>query len=205
MAASDEPNVNFGSPCVFYDSHPEEQPTLLGSYWQALKGNLYIAWSGDVPKALYPGNLRLTWWTTDNKQGLRDYELHQHALVKLQYDSLCELPDVRRCMILGFSGQNPYILTFGQNIWQEKFKREKRANNAKWLSPEEREKRLAERQKRLDAAGVAAAGHDDDEKAGTQHVEDKKNGISFKIDELIMSNEESETQRLLGGTDEDMV
>lgn len=60
---AEEPNVNFGSPCIFYDSHPDQQPTWIGSYWQTLKSHLYIAWSGDVPKQLYPGMLRLIWWT----------------------------------------------------------------------------------------------------------------------------------------------
>lgn len=98
---------------------------------------------------------------------------------------------------MGFSGQNPYVLTYGHNIWQEKFRKEKRANNAKWLSEEERSKRRAEREKRLEAEGGEAA-EKERERA-------KKSGLSFKIDELIMSNEESETQRLLGDKDEDLV
>ncbi|KAF1348987.1 hypothetical protein BDV97DRAFT_195967 [Delphinella strobiligena] len=187
-AAPAEPNVDFGYPAIFFDSHPEQQPSYLGSYWAMFKSHLYIAWSGDVPKRLNPGTLRLTWWTTDNVQGLRDYELHQHSLVKTQYDSLCGIPDVSRCMIMGFSGQNPYIMTYGHNIWQEKFRAEKRKNNEKWLSEEERSKRREERERREEAAGGEGG--------------EKKKGLSGKIDELIMSNEESETQRLLGGCED---
>lgn len=82
-------------------------------------------------------------------------------------------------------------MTYGHNIWQEKFRKEKRKNNEKWLSEEERSRRREERERRIEAG----------EEVGQA---EKKSGLSVKIDELIMSNEESETQRLLGGADEDM-
>lgn len=197
-----------------------------------------------MPKRLFPGTLRLVWWTvslplspspikhppltlplplfphlplfrdtqtrlsltltpaqTDNTEGLRDYELHQHALVKIQYDSLCDVPDVNRCLIMGYSGQNPYVMTYGHNIWQEKFKKERRSNNAKWLSEEERSKRRAEREKRLEAEGAGEDAIGEERERERERV--RKARIGVKVDEIIMSNEESETQRLLGDVDPD--
>ena len=67
-AAATEPNVNFGAPAIFYDSHPHLQPSYIGSCWEAFKGTMHIAWSGIVPKRLWPGTLRLVWWTVSNSQ-----------------------------------------------------------------------------------------------------------------------------------------
>ncbi|TKA36564.1 hypothetical protein B0A49_13582, partial [Cryomyces minteri] len=87
------PNINFGSPIIIFDSHPEEQDSHFWSYWTTFKTTLSIAWTGDVPKPLHPGSLRIVWWTTDNVRGHKDYELHQHTLVKESFDSLLSLPD----------------------------------------------------------------------------------------------------------------
>jgi hypothetical protein len=57
------PNVNFGSPTIFFDSHPEEQESYLHSWYTAVKGQLVTAWSGVVPKPVLPGKLKLVWWT----------------------------------------------------------------------------------------------------------------------------------------------
>ncbi|TKA61391.1 hypothetical protein B0A49_12647 [Cryomyces minteri] len=57
---------------------------------------------------------------TDNVRGHKDYELHQHTLVKESFDSLLSLPDVRRCLVMGFSGQNPFTMTYdGQHPWSQ--------------------------------------------------------------------------------------
>lgn len=57
------PNINFGSPVVFFDSHPELQHGYLASWVYSFRDHLKIAWTGDVPKQLHPGTLRLVWWT----------------------------------------------------------------------------------------------------------------------------------------------
>ena len=35
---SGPPVLDFGSPVIFFDSHPEEQDSYIQSYWTALKG-----------------------------------------------------------------------------------------------------------------------------------------------------------------------
>jgi hypothetical protein len=54
-----EPNIDFGSPTIFFDSHPEEQESYLYSYWSSFKTTLKIAITGQVPKFLNPGTLRI--------------------------------------------------------------------------------------------------------------------------------------------------
>jgi hypothetical protein len=53
---------------------------------------------------------------------MKDYELHEYALVRRNFDVLLDLPEVRRVVIMGYSGQNPYILG-DKNPWVEKFTR----------------------------------------------------------------------------------
>lgn len=118
------PNIDFGKPTVFFDSHPEEQESYLYSYWSSLKSQLKIAWTGDVPKPLNPGQLRIVWWTHEGHQGMKDYELHQYELVRNNFDSLLNLPDVRRVLIEGYSGQNPFIMA--SNPWADAEKKQKR-------------------------------------------------------------------------------
>ena len=71
---SSEPNVNFGAPIIFFDSHPEEQESYIYSYWSSLKSNLKIAWTGEVPKFHEPGKLRIIWWTHDVSRNANDRE-----------------------------------------------------------------------------------------------------------------------------------
>jgi hypothetical protein len=71
---SGEPNVNFGAPIIFFDSHPEEQESYISSYWSSLKSNLKIAWTGEVPKFHEPGKLRIIWWTYDVSRNAHDRE-----------------------------------------------------------------------------------------------------------------------------------
>jgi hypothetical protein len=123
---SAEPNVNFGFPAIFFDSHPDEQESYLYSYWSSLKTSLKIAYTGRVPKPLLPGTLRITWYTIDGNEGQKDYELHEYAIVRKNFDVLLALEEVRRVVITGFSGQNPYIMTQGRNPWQDKFTRQLR-------------------------------------------------------------------------------
>jgi hypothetical protein len=124
---SQPPNVDFGSPAIFFDSHPSEQESYLYSYWSSLKNTLHIAWTGQVPKPLEPGTLRVVFWTHENTQGIKDYELHEYILVQESWEELCKQDEVRRCLVMGYSGQNPYVRADGgSNPWVEKFQRDQK-------------------------------------------------------------------------------
>ncbi|KAH8602991.1 hypothetical protein B0O99DRAFT_604840 [Bisporella sp. PMI_857] len=99
------------SPVIFMDSDPSMQPSYLGSYVVALRGQIYTALTGDVPKFHEPGKLRVVWWDTNGSQGLRDYELRQYREVETYWNSLRILPEVRRCVVMGYTKQNPYKAT----------------------------------------------------------------------------------------------
>lgn len=117
--------VDFGSPIVFFDSHPEMQESYLYSYWSSLKSSLNTAWTGDVPKFHETGVLRILFWTIDGTQGLKDYELREYEKVREDWLKLCDLEDVSRALVMGYSGQNPY--TMGKNNpWVERFQRERK-------------------------------------------------------------------------------
>ena len=92
---SNEPNVNFGSPAIFLDSHPDEQESYLYSYWSSLKSSLKIAFTGEVPPVLNPGTLRLTWWMRDGTQGIKDYDLHEYAQVRANFDTLLNMAEIQ--------------------------------------------------------------------------------------------------------------
>jgi len=120
------PNVDFGSPAIFFDSDPSAADSYLYSYWSWLKGTLHIAWTGVVPKPLQVGTLRLIFHTDNDTQGMKDFELHEYALVREAYDEALRQPDVVRALVMGYSGQNPYIMYGGKNPWVERFERERR-------------------------------------------------------------------------------
>ena len=83
------------------------------------------AFTGQVPKFHEPGKLRLIWWTTEDAEGMKDYELHQYMMVRENFDVLLALPEVRRVVVMGYSGQNPYVMgDRGTNPWAEKFGRD---------------------------------------------------------------------------------
>lgn len=63
-----------------------------------------------MPKPLLAGSLRIIWYMDNGKEGMKDYELHQSALVRENYEMLCSHPDVRRVLVRGYSGQNPWVL-----------------------------------------------------------------------------------------------
>ncbi|TVY82282.1 hypothetical protein LSUE1_G001908, partial [Lachnellula suecica] len=101
--------MDIGTPTTFLDSFPQaENNGYLYSGISFLKSQLHTAWTGIVPKPLLPGSLRIIWYTDTDKEGMRDYELYEAALVMENYDMLCGLPDVRRVVVMGFSGQNPW-------------------------------------------------------------------------------------------------
>jgi hypothetical protein len=169
---SNPPNLDFGSPTIFFDSHPEEQESYLYSYWSSLKLQLKIAYTGKVPKFLNPGQLRIIWYTHDGNEGLKDYELHEYKLVRDNFDVLLALPEVRRVVIMGYSGQNPYVLgAGGRNPWQDRFDREfkkmekegKQAHLAQEkmehsVGKEERERIEKEKKERLDNSKEGRSG-----------------------------------------------
>ncbi|KAJ8064300.1 hypothetical protein OCU04_006646 [Sclerotinia nivalis] len=126
MTNSQVPNLNFGSPIIFFDSNPEMQQTYLGSCLTSLKETLKTSWTGEVRKFHQPGTLRIIFWTPDDKECIKDYELHEYKLVREAWESLFNLPDVKRAIVTGYSGQNPYIKDFGEkNPWEDKIEREK--------------------------------------------------------------------------------
>ena len=106
-------------------------------------------------------------------------------------------------MIMGYSGQNPYVMTYGQNIWQEKFAKEKRAGAAgsqpHIMSEEERSRRREERERREEDKRA------ENGEGGAAAVKGRSR-LGDRINEVILRNEEQETMRLLGDDDrEDMV
>jgi hypothetical protein len=147
------PNVDFGFPAIFFDSHPEEQASYLYSVYNYFKSTFHIAWTGQVPKPLEHGMLRLIFWTEDDTQGMKDFELHEYATVREAYEEALRLDEVRRVMVMGFSGQNPYIYTHGKNPWVERFEREKRARANGQRMDQSKENRAG---KRLDINEIIA-------------------------------------------------
>ncbi|CAG8979899.1 hypothetical protein HYALB_00011263 [Hymenoscyphus albidus] len=108
---------DIGKPTILFDSHPEKQEGYAYSYYSALKSSLYTAFTGDVPKHHNPGKLRIEWWTNDKKKGLRDYDLHEHELVRKAFYELDGMKEVERVVVLGYSGQNPYLI--GEDEWEQ--------------------------------------------------------------------------------------
>ena len=132
---------------------------------------------------------------TDGNQGLRDFELHQAELIKSLWDSLLDNPDVSRALVTGYSGQNPYVLTYGDNPWltkEQKDKLRRKENEQLWAKKSAN--RVATRSKgdRFEDA--------DEEKERIR----RKEQIFEHIDEVIQSNEEAEKEKLLGGAREDV-
>lgn len=127
MPTSEPPNVDFGSPVIFFDTNPEEQESYLYSFWSSLKSSLTIAWTGVVPPFHEPGKLRLVFWTSDGNQGIKDYELHEYELVREVWEKLFNTSDVKRALVTGYSGQNPYITNYGASrTWVDAVERKKR-------------------------------------------------------------------------------
>ncbi|KAI9053651.1 hypothetical protein LZ554_002605 [Drepanopeziza brunnea f. sp. 'monogermtubi'] len=166
-----EPNIrtDFGRPVIFFDSHPEEQESYLYSYWSSFKSNLKIAWTGDVPKFHELGVLRIYFYTQEGKIGHKDYELREYEKVKEDWNKALELPEVRRAVVMGYSGQNPY--TLGHNPWVEKFKKDKRNQERAEAQRKKQDALRAERKKTLAAEDL----------------------IDF--DDIIAQTEEAEVQR----------
>lgn len=191
-----EPNINFGTPTIFFDSHPEEQESYLYSYWSSFKSSLKIAWTGQVPKFLNPGTLRIIWYTQDGNEGMKDYELHEYALVRNNFDVLLKLDEVRRVVIMGYSGQNPYVMgAGGRNPWQDKFRREFRK-----VEREAREAKLAqELTERGPGPSMSKEERARVEREKKERLDNSKEGRIGKlidIEELLDEHEREEQERM---------
>ncbi|TVY49118.1 hypothetical protein LOCC1_G001215 [Lachnellula occidentalis] len=152
--------IDIGVPTTFLDSHPTEQNT---SYVVAglsfLRGQLYTAWTGIVPKPLLAGSLRIIWYTDKGKEGMKDYELHQATLVRENYEMLCSHPDVRRVLVMGYSGQNPWVLNSkGLESELRKMKNEARRARAAQDKIEGKGRGLAKGQRAVVGNGESESG-----------------------------------------------
>lgn len=69
------------------------------------------------------------------------------------WESLFKLEDVKRAIVMGYSGQNPYVKDFGEkNPWEDKIEREKRREKiSRQLQGESKEGRTG---KEIDIKGV---------------------------------------------------
>jgi hypothetical protein len=191
-----EPNINFGTPTIFFDSHPSEQESYLSSYWSSFKSTLKIAWTGQVPKFLSPGTLRIIWYTHDGSEGMKDYELHEYAQVRDSFDMLLGLDEVRRVLVMGYSGQNPYVMgPGGRNPWQDKFRREFRR-----VEMEAREAKLAqETVGRNPGPSMSKEERERVEKEKKERLDNSKEGRAGKvvdIEELLEEHEREEQERM---------
>ncbi|KAG8631807.1 hypothetical protein KVT40_000947 [Elsinoe batatas] len=112
-------------PIVFFDSHPEPQTGIVRDSINRFTKHLMTAWTGDVVLDVEPGMLRLQWYTTDSTFGKRDYLLSEHTECQTGWETLCNLPEVSRAMIVGYPSQNPYSID-GKSQWklQERKKKE---------------------------------------------------------------------------------
>lgn len=105
-----------------------------------------------MPKFHNPGTLRIIWYTHDGSRGIKDFELHEYALVREKFDVLLALDDVRRVVIMGYSGQNPYVRDAGAGGWGErKGKLEKEMDRM-----QEESKRAREAKEKIETAKIDA-------------------------------------------------
>ncbi|CAD6439297.1 100c1ce5-9f3a-4242-bf0b-e5a499dbb541-CDS [Sclerotinia trifoliorum] len=98
-------------------------PRILSHQSQRNPKNLLDGRSSQISQ---PGNPSHYILDSDNKECIKDYELHEYKLVREAWESLFNLPDVKRAIVMGYSGQNPYVKDFGdKNPWEDKIEREK--------------------------------------------------------------------------------
>ena len=55
----------------------------------------------------------MMWYTTDGNQGLKDYQLHEYAQVRENFDELLKMDEIRRVVIMGYPSENPYVVEPG--------------------------------------------------------------------------------------------
>lgn len=117
---------------------------------------------------------------------MKDYELHQYALVRENFDVLLAMPEVRRVVIMGYPGQNPYIVgDRGTNPWAEKFGRD-------WQRLRRETKRAS-----VGARGMKTEKEEEDEERTQERMDASKEGRVGKlvdIEKLIEDNDRLEEE-----------
>jgi hypothetical protein len=117
---------------------------------------------------------------------MKDYELHQFALVRENFDVLLALPEVRRVVIMGYSGQNPYVLgDRGSNPWAEKFGRD-------WARLRHERKQAS-----VGASGMKTEKEEEDEEKTRARMDASKEGRVGKlvdIEKIIEENDKAEEE-----------
>jgi hypothetical protein len=144
-----------------------------------------------VPPFHHPGTLRLTWTTTSGTSGLKDYELHEYAQVRDNFDVLLKLPEVRRVMIMGYSGQNPYILgESGRNPWVEKFSRMEREKRRT-----ERGNRKADQGSSSEGPGTGPVGGRTKNEENMDNIKEGRIGKLVDIEEVLEKVDKEEEEK----------
>jgi hypothetical protein len=117
---------------------------------------------------------------------MKDYELHQYALVRENFDVLLAMPEVRRVVIMGYAGQNPYIVgDRGTNPWAEKFGRD-------WTRLKKERQRAA-----VGASGMKSEKEEVDEERTRERMDASKEGRIGKvvdIEKIIEENDRVEEE-----------
>jgi hypothetical protein len=117
---------------------------------------------------------------------MKDYELHQYALVRENFDVLLAMPEVRRVVIMGYSGQNPYMVgDRGANPWAEKFGRD-------WAQLKKERKRAA-----VGGSGMKSEKEEEAEERTRERMDASKEGRVGKvvdIEKIIEENDKVEEE-----------
>lgn len=125
------PNPFRERPIPLLDSAPHLAPSWAGTWLGRASAHLSVAWTARPIAELESGFLRVEWETrasssaaaaghastgyisTDNEgqggaKGFKDYPLSARATVLRAYEVLSDLADVRRVVVWGWAGQNPF-------------------------------------------------------------------------------------------------
>lgn len=176
MALAPEPERPEGTPIIFFDSHPEEQAqSYLYSGLSWLGSQLHIAFTGQVPRPHLPGNLRVIWYTTDKNQGFKDYQLHEYAQVRENFDELLKMEEIRRVVIMGYPSENPYVVEAGGKKSQLAKQMDKKMQNLR-QNREEMKKNMEDDKVLYGADGLYGHIDSEEEEAEFRELEAKKEG-----------------------------
>ena len=105
--------------------------------------------------------------------------MHEYKLVRDAWESLFNLPDVKRAIVMGYSGQNPYVKDFGEkNPWEDKIEREKmRQRRSEQMQGESKEGRTG---KEIDIKRVI----DKTEEAEVKKIAEQIGKVPMKLEEV---------------------
>jgi len=127
---------------------------------------------------------------------MKDYELHEYTLVRQAFDEALKQPDVARCMVMGFSGQNPYVnASGGSNPWVEKFKREAKAEKQRQKFADEEEGRTG---REVDIESVIER-NDEWEEYKRKRADEVNKAVAGHVDAFIDSGYASKTVKAISG------